>query len=234
MAKPELPKEPVASAAVSRSEAPLSRVPDMGPHTTRPTADFIQSFLEHVRKTAEPETFATIDLSRPPAWSEPYVLTRFSVDRNKRPNKDMARCAVCSPENPKCLNDMYLIWYEREGLIRPVGPDCGDSIENGHMYAQARKAYDERLERQRLENFIERNLPKLPAMHAALLELRPAIVEAERLHNKLRNENEDIPKQLREILHRERGLLTVNVRVKYEVEETSMASAPLRASALLG
>jgi hypothetical protein len=219
MAKPELPEEPVASAAVSRSEATRSQVPDMGPHTTRPTADFILSFLEHVLKTGEPETFATIDLSRPPAWSEPYVLKRFSVDKNKRPNKDMARCAVCSPTNPKCLHKMHLIWYAQEGLIRPVGPDCGDSVGNGDMYAKARQDYDEREELERLYDFIHHNLPKASAMLAALKELRPAIVEAERLHRRLRDDNSDIPKKLRDVFNREGRLLTVNVMVKYEIEE---------------
>lgn len=219
MAKPKIHKDSVASTTVSRSEAHRSRVPEMGPHTTQPTAEFVQRFMDHVRKTGEPETFKTIDLSRPPEWSEPFALTRFSVDRNKRPNKDMAPCAICSPDNQKCLHRMFLMWYGREGLVRLVGPDCGDNIGNGEMYANARKEYNARRERERLEAFIESNLSKVPAMLAVLHALRPATEEAERLYIRLRSENEDIPKRLREIWNREQGLLTVNVRVKHEVEE---------------
>ena len=174
--------------------------------------------MDHVRKTGEPEKFETVDLSRPPGWSEPFALTRFSVDRNKRPNKDMAPCAICSPDNQKCLHRMYLMWYEREGLVRIVGPDCGDNGGNGQMYASAREAYDERLERERLEDFVHHNLAKVPAMLAAFEQLRPAMVEADRLHKRLLDENEDIPKRLRAI-HNRREALTVDEKVKYEVEE---------------
>ena len=56
-------------------------------------------------------------------------------------------------------------------------------------------------------------------MLAALRDLRPAVVEARRLHRKLRNENDAIARRLRRITNAEGGLLSVSVEIRHEVEE---------------
>ena len=118
-------------------DMPLQFATSEPPHRFRPAESVVQLFLEHVRRTAEPETFPTISHSMPRADSRPIFLRRFDVDRKKRPNGDMAPCPICSPNDAKFLNNGYLVWYPDEGVIRAIGPECGDTVFGGDQYAKA-------------------------------------------------------------------------------------------------
>lgn len=186
-----------------------------GPHKTRPSEAWIEAFLEHVRTTGQPETFAGIDWTFPPAWSPPYILkANIDIERSKRPNGDMAPCAICSPTHSKCLNGLFLVYYEREAIVRVFGPDCGAKIEGGDMFIAEHKAFKLRERMARAEAKLERMLPLMPKLILALEGLRPALVEADRLYRKLRGDNSAIPKHFREVRKQRGGQLTVDVIIE--------------------
>ena len=187
------------------------RAVENGPHRSRPSEDWVSAFLDHVRSTGQPETFEAVDWSIPPSTSEPVILKPFDVDRRKRPKRDMAPCALCSPCHPKCLNGLYLVWYPDEGLVRVVGPQCGRNLEAGRRLVEARIEYDRERKKLRLENFLEANLPNVDRMVEALRAFRPAAAEAARLHAKLKHDCSAIPKRLR-IIWNQSGRELVSLR----------------------
>ncbi|MBN1916712.1 MAG: hypothetical protein JW889_02285 [Verrucomicrobia bacterium] len=201
---------------------PLERR-SVGPHATRPTDAWVQRFLDHVRQTGQPETFPDLDWSHPPAWSTPFILKNFDVDRKKRPDGDMAPCAICSPRRPKCLKKLYLIYYELEGVVRVIGPECGAQIEGGELFVAELTAFKRRERQQRAEATLEQKLPFVPQMIVALDALRPALTEADRLHRKLRGDNSAIARQFRQLKNQGGGLLTVSVEIEPQRKEVEPA-----------
>ena len=185
-----------------------------GPHPSRPAADWQTAFLDHVRKTGQPEIFPDIERNPPPEGSRPYILCRFDVDRKKRPERDMAPCAMCSPFHEKCLEGLYLVWYQDEGVVRVIGPECGDGLEGGALLNAERKAFNRRQRQLRAESFLEKNLLKVPAWISTLNDLRPALEEAQRLHHKLRHDHSAIAKVLRQIKKQNGGVLAVSIEIK--------------------
>lgn len=171
----------------------------VAPHGTKPSADWRKSFLDHVRRTGEPETFSGIERLPPPGGSRPYILFRFDVDRKKRPLGDMAPCALCSPFHEKCLEGLCAVWYEDEGVVRIIGPECGLGLDGGDLLAVERKAFDRRQRQERAESFLEINIPKIPAWLEAMRSLQPAAAEAQRLHHKMRHDSTDLVKMLRQV-----------------------------------
>ena len=109
-------------------------------------------------------------------------LRQFSVERRKRPDGDEVPCPICSPNDPKYLHDAYLVWYRDEGVIRAIGPECGDSVFGGTMYAEAKGKFDLEERERRAIDFLEKNLSKTASMLAALGRLKLAVFEAERLY----------------------------------------------------
>jgi hypothetical protein len=197
-----------------------------GPHTIKPSAEWLDRFLKHVKATGQPEAVLDLDWSRPPAWSKPHILTQFDVDRKKRPEGDMAPCAVCSPRRPKCLNGLLLVWYELEAVVRVIGPDCGTKIEGGEALRGELKAYKLRLRKERAEAFLEAQLPLVAIRIAALEALRPATKEADRLYRKLRADNNEIAKCLRQQKRQHAGQLTVDVPINTTSESERDRDGP--------
>lgn len=187
--------------------------PAIGPHRTKPTDEWQRAFLDHVRNTGQPETFPDIERYPPPEGSRPYILCRFGVDRKKRPERDMAPCAMCSPFHEKCLEDLCLVWYEDEGAVRVIGPECGNGLDGGALLNAERRAFDRRQRQNRAERFLENNLPKIPAWISALHELRPSLAEAERLHRKFRHDHGAIAKKFRQIKNQAGGILSVSIEI---------------------
>jgi hypothetical protein len=185
-----------------------------GPHPVKPSTEWKEQFAEHIRRTGQPETFPSLDWSQPPSWSRPYILRRFDVDRKKRPLRDMAPCTICSPHHPKCLEGMFLVWYQDEGVVRAIGPECGAELAGGHLLVAEKQAFERRERQRRAESYLEENLPKLEAALETLEALRPGLTEAERLHRKLRSDNSLIPKQFRHIMKKDGGVLSVSVEIK--------------------
>jgi hypothetical protein len=197
----------------------LQVVRDDPPYRFRPTESVVQIFLEHVRRTAQPETSPTINRSKPRADSRPIYLRRFDVDRAKRPNGDMAPCPICSPNDPKFLNGGYLVWYPDEGVIRAIGPECGDTVFGGDQYAKALVQFNLDERQRRAEDFLERNLVKVLAMHAALEAIRPAAIEAERLYQELRAKMRKTGAELQRI---ERNDFVLSLSIYREIPEAEL------------
>lgn len=212
------------------SRRALSPVWAKGPFATKPSDEWQQEFLAHVRKTGQPETFVGIECNPPPEGSRPYILCRFDVDRTKRPDRDMAPCAMCSPYHEKCLENLCLVWYADEAAVRVIGPECGDGLHGGALLNAERKAFERRQRQARAESFLERNLPKMSAWSSALNALKPALAEAKRLHDKLRRDNSEIPKKLRQVKNQAGGLLTVSVviRKQRDTDEKDQDERPER------
>jgi hypothetical protein len=105
---------------------------------------------------------------------------------------------------------MLLVYYPDEGVIRAIGPECGERIENGEAYRQAKKNYDLERQRKQAEAYIETNLPRVPRTLYDLKRLERAAREATRLHTKFRSEAGTIIKALRRAGADGGGLLTVN------------------------
>ncbi|WP_424957929.1 hypothetical protein [Hyphomicrobium sp. 1Nfss2.1] len=81
--------------------------------------------------------------------------------------------------------------------MRAIGPECGDAVFGGEMYAGAKAQYSID-ERQRVaEEFLEANLVKVLSMHVALERVRPAAAEAQRLYTQIRTLIPDILDQLK-------------------------------------
>lgn len=183
----------------------------MSLYPSRPDSTLIAAFLDHVRETGSPETFPTICRTKPPVNSKPEFLSYFDIDRKKRPNGDEAPCPICSPTSPKFLYDGCLVWYPDEGVIRAIGPECGDSIFGGTMYADARDRFDRTERERRASEFLERNYPKLLQMLVALEAIRPATLEAARLYADFKRKAPAIQKEFRKINNRDSGTLKVTV-----------------------
>lgn len=202
-----------------RQQRKLSQSEPKGPHKTRPSDSWIENFLEHVRQTGQPETFRGLDWTFPPAWSPPHILKNFDVSREKRPERDMAPCAICSPAHSKCLNGLYLVYYEKESVVRVIGPDCGAKIEGGDLFIAEQHAFKLRERKARAEAKLERMLPLVPKLIIALQGLRPALTEADRLYRKLRGDNSDIPRHFRQLKNQRGGQLTVDVVIEKPREQ---------------
>ena len=209
MKRPPSSSEMDASGLVPRREANRSQK-QSGPYPTAPSQAVIDAFLDHVRQTGQPETFPTIERQPPPPYSTPVILCKFDVDRSKRPQKDMAPCAICSPFKEKCLHHMLLVYYPDEGVIRAIGSECGERIENGEEYRQAKKNYDLERQRKQAEAYIETNLPRVPRTSYDLKRLERAAREAGRLHARFRSEAGTIIKVLRRVGDDNGGLLAVD------------------------
>jgi hypothetical protein len=198
MARPRAKDAAEAAPTVPRSEAAPSAESE-APYRFRPTEDDVARFLDHVRRTGQPETFATLCRSTPSALSRPVFLRQFSVERSRRPDGDEAPCPICSPNDPKYLHDAYLVWYPDEGVIRAIGPECGDSVFGGTAYAEAKGEFEIEERERRATDFIERNLPKVLAMVVALEVIRPAVLEAERLYSEFTGQAPRIHEKLRRV-----------------------------------
>lgn len=176
-----------------------ARLPAPSDFPTRPTDAVIDAFLQHVRDTGEPESFPSITTTKPPPDSRPVFLRRFSIDRKRRRDGEMAPCPICSPASPKYLHEGYLTWYPDEQVIRAIGPECGDTVFGGTQYAEAKAVFD-LAERERLAvEFLQRNLPKALSMLVALQALEDAAIEAERLHEQLRKGAPRVHAKLRQM-----------------------------------
>ena len=159
MARPHAKDPAEAAPTVPRSEAAPSAESE-APYRFRPTEDEVARFLDHVRRTGQPETFPTICRTTPSALSRPVFLRKFSVERSRRPDGDEAPCPICSPNDPKYLHDAYLVWYPDEGVIRAIGPECGDSVFGGTAYAEAKGEFEIEERERRPPTSLRRTCPR--------------------------------------------------------------------------
>ena len=186
-------------------------------YPARPSGLVIERFLQHVRETGQPETFPSIDTSKPPRDADMVFLKRFPINRARRPDLDMVPCPICSPNSPKYL-DGILAWYPAEGVIRAIGHECGDSYFEGDRHRDAARQYQEEQQRIAAEDFLLENVSKVPIMRRAVAALMPAANEARQLHCHFRRRALDIHKCLRRIWHEADGRLEVGIETEMSGE----------------
>lgn len=224
MARPQRKLEVGAGSQVPRSAAAPSEQ-SVGEYRSRPCEAEIARFLDHVRDTGEPESFPGICRSKPPKDSRPVFLRRFDVDRKKRRDGQMAPCPICSPNDPKFLHEGYLVWYPDEAVIRAIGPECGDAVFGGTAYAEAKETFDREERERRAVEFLEKNLRKALAMIVALEAIRPAAIEADRLHVQLRRDAPNAQKTLRAV-RAAGGALKVSIVTERDEDDEDRIEGP--------
>ena len=111
----------------------------------------------------------------------------------------MAPCPICSPHAPKYLIEGYLVWYRDEGVIRAIGPECGDSIFGGTAYADGKRKLEAKEREEAALDFLQKNLCKTSRMIFALNAMFPAVKEAERLYTEFKARAPDTHARLRAI-----------------------------------
>lgn len=103
--------------------------------------------------------------------------------------------------------------------MRVIGPQCGAKVEGGDLFVKELKAFERRQRQERVEAKLELLLPLVPKLIDALEELRPALTEADRLYRKLRGDNSDIARHLRQLKRQHGGQLAVDVVIEKPHEE---------------
>jgi hypothetical protein len=224
MAHPQRKLEVSAGFPVPRNAAaPLDE--SVRDYRSRPSESDIALFLDHVRETGEPESFPGICRTKPPRASRPIFLRRFDIDRKKRRDGQMAPCPICSPNDSKFLHGGYLAWYPDEGVIRAIGPECGDTVFGGTAYAEAKETFDREERERRAVEFLEKNLHKALAMIAALEAIRSAAIEADRLYAELKRRAPIAQRVLRGI-RTGSGLLKVSIVTERDETNESQIEGP--------
>lgn len=139
------------------------------------------SFLEHLRETAQPETYPHLSHTKPPANARFVLVVKdFTVDPRRRPGGEMIPCAAC--QTLKKFNTGALAYYPEEQVLRVIGNRCGDERR-----AEADAEYDARTRQRRVEEYLLERLPVLDSVLARALALRPAAEHAQQLSSHLRH-----------------------------------------------
>ncbi len=196
---------------------------------TKPSKDIIQDFLKHVRETGHPETYCFITRVPPSKNAIPVVLCRFDVERKKRLDLDMAPCSICSPYHPKCLENMYLVWYHEEGTIRAIGPECGKKLNPS--YSGAFADYKQEKKVSSYEETIHKKLPKCTKIINDIDLLYISSIEVDRIHSKFKRKT-NVAKIFNNI-QKSGGILSVEIEVTGDergAEITRYGPAGLRSS----
>ena len=57
--------------------------------------------VRHIQETASPETASGLAWSKPPKQQEYTIIWNFDLPPEKRPDRAMAPCPICSGDGPK-------------------------------------------------------------------------------------------------------------------------------------
>jgi hypothetical protein len=175
----------------------------------RPTRFFLDEFRDHIRKTNQPEIFAGLHRGPISKSARFQKLLEFTVDQQKRPQKDKVPCPMCQPN--KFLNG-WLIYLPDLQAVAAIGHCCADQ-EN--LAAADRRYKDERL-RDYEEDYLLANLPFVEARLATLLQVRLAAEEARRIYLHFRGKGSEFQKALRKVKEHS-GLLTITEEIAGEI-----------------
>lgn len=174
-------------------------------------------FLLHVRDTGSPETFSDITNTPTRNLEGVDILTKFVVDRKKRPELDAVPCPVCSPNAPKYLHG-YLVYFPNELCIRAIGQECGKHIDA--EFAKKAQALKTRERNDQTVANLESQLPRIPAM----------ILEAQELTNRLNHQKQlwasfrrKCP-SIAQLLRSEMGLGVLSVAIRNTDHQRSFSS----------
>lgn len=164
-------------------------------HTTyrEPPYHIIEAFKKHIKETGQPETFPGLYWGRLGA-NEPFeILTDFSVDLKKRPERNYVPCPMCKAKE-KFLEGSLVFVFSRQ-CIAIIGHDCA-AAEVKHEARSKKKQADKR---QHQEDFLLSRLQRVPVMLKNVRELIKVAGEIESIHRDFRRGAPDIQRMLREV-----------------------------------
>lgn len=174
------------------------------PFPERPLGMFVESVIQHLKDTAQPETMEALYRNPIPKDVEFYIIKKDIVlDGRKRPEGDNAPCPMCTPN--KFLTGA-LIHIPSLQCVAVIGHCCADK----EAMANAEREYKHRNRRDYEETYLLQSLPLVDARMAVLLSLQPAAAEAQRLYRKFKHNLPMVHSLLRSTKHQFRGNLMLS------------------------
>lgn len=179
-----------------------------------PNGVFVDAFAAHIRETGKPETFDGLFRGKIDRNARFRIIRKFTIDRKKRPERDMAPCPRCGYDD-KFLEGA-LAWFPDLQVCAAIGHCCG-----GHeVLAEAERDYKHRKLRDQRESFLLATLPLLGEKAEFLKILRAPATEALRIYRQFRRQGAPIYLHLRGIKENHGGQLRVTELLKGGEGET--------------
>lgn len=101
-----------------------------------PDRPAVNVFLEHVKQTGAPHTWAPLTTTKHPKGLAPRLVTRFQIPAKFRGEKELqAPCSICSVTHPK-FESGYLVWSS-DGRLRIIGHKCAKAYFEGDSFERA-------------------------------------------------------------------------------------------------
>ena len=190
-----------AKPAVESVEGVFQLDPDAPPYQRyrdRPSGILVDEVAEHVRRTAQPETFPKLYRGKLPSSARHHILRKIEIDQKKRPEGDRAPCPMCTPN--RFLNG-FLVWLPELHVASVIGHCCADHADDAEREFKAR----EKLNKQ--EDYLLASLPLLKGKIATLIPLKGAANDASLLYRSLRAKVPGVQLQLRHLKDRSNAVL---------------------------
>lgn len=155
-----------------------------------PEPEFIQHVKAHIKETGQPETLPELFQCKIAKDTIFRILDKIEVPRHKRPDGDLAPCPMCTSNK---FLDGRLVYFPSLECVALIGHDCADR--------EISRQAEEEWERERRENeeldFLLSAAPAVPAMLAALTELRPVAEGAREQFQRFRRKAASVHRDLR-------------------------------------
>lgn len=169
----------------------------------RPSGIFIDEFAAHVKENGRPETFEGLYRGKIPRNAQFVRLRKFSIDRFKRPDADMAPCPRCGQDDKFLHGD--LAWFPELQFCAAIGHCCA-----GHeAFAAAEREFKWRQKRDHQEIYLLASLPLVGGKLATLCSMRGECMEAVRVYRQFRREAAQLHGILRQLKENHGGQLVV-------------------------
>lgn len=146
----------------------------------RPSGVYIDEFGKHVKATGCPETYPGLYQDKIARDAEFKLLRKFSIDRKKRPNGDMAFCPRCGHEDKFLHGD--LAWFPKLQVCAAIGHCCASH----EARADAEREFKWREKLRYEEDYLLAALPLLGRQFEIIQELKPDCAEALRIYRQFR------------------------------------------------
>jgi hypothetical protein len=171
---------------------------------------FEQLAVDHLIKTASPETFPGLDWDPPKGFQQPVIIREIVLDRRKRPRGDtprdsLAPCALCCPDAPKALKGA-LVFLPQGECYSWIGHECSSKILGEAQTAQARKVYHEKRLHDAQSESLFADIVEVPRVYAALVNAVKVATHAEDLLKGFGRGAKDVRKALVEELRLHKDL----------------------------
>jgi len=190
----------------------------------RPSGVYIDGFSQHIRETARPETYPGLYWEKIPRDAEFRRLRKFSIDRMKRPKRDMAFCPRCGQGDKFIHGD--LAWFPELKICAAIGNCCASH----EVLAEADREFKWREKVRYEEDYLLAALPLLGEKLAMLRELRRDCEEALRIYREFRKDGHPLQSALRRLKEQHSGHLVVTSVIggaaKFNVEEAEEYIGP--------